>query len=57
MMAGPATGNGTNGSVPLTLPARPRLLVVNLRRIGDLLLTTPLIRSLRRAWPTPRSTC
>ncbi|MGA7973782.1 MAG: glycosyltransferase family 9 protein [Pseudolabrys sp.] len=50
-MAGPATGNGTNGSVPLTLPARPRLLVVNLRRIGDLLLTTPLIRSLRRAWP------
>ena len=33
------------------LPARPRILVVSLRRIGDLLLTTPLIRSLRRAWP------
>lgn len=30
--------------------AHPRILVVSLRRIGDLLLTTPLIRSLRRAW-------
>lgn len=50
-MAGPATGNGTITGTPLTLPARPRLLVVSLRRIGDLLLTTPLIRSLRRAWP------
>ena len=34
-----------------TLPARPRILVVALRRLGDVLLTTPLIRSLRRAWP------
>ncbi len=41
----------TTVGAPLTLPARPRLLVVSLRRIGDLLLTTPLIRSLRRAWP------
>ncbi len=36
---------------PLSLPDRPRILVVSLRRIGDLLLTTPLIRSLKRAWP------
>jgi len=28
-----------------------RILVISLRRIGDLLLTTPLIRSVRRAWP------
>ena len=35
----------------LDLPARPRILVVALRRLGDVLLTTPLIRSLRRAWP------
>ena len=34
----------------LSLPAKPRILVVSLRRIGDALLTTPLIRSLRRAW-------
>jgi heptosyltransferase-3 len=33
------------------LPVRPRILVIALRRLGDVLLTTPLIRSLRRAWP------
>jgi heptosyltransferase-3 len=33
------------------LPEHARILLVSLRRIGDLLLTTPLIRSLRRAWP------
>jgi lipopolysaccharide heptosyltransferase III len=36
---------------PLELPPRPKILVVALRRLGDVLLTTPLIRSLRRAWP------
>ena len=36
---------------PPALPDRPRILVISLRRIGDLLLTTPLIRSMRRAWP------
>lgn len=30
---------------------RPRILVIMLRRIGDVLLTTPLIASLRARWP------
>jgi len=33
------------------LPERPRILVITLRRIGDVLLTTPLIRVLRQAFP------
>jgi heptosyltransferase-3 len=37
-----------------TLPKNPKILVVALRRIGDVLLTTPLVRSLRRAWPAAR---
>ncbi|MDE3009804.1 MAG: glycosyltransferase family 9 protein [Pseudomonadota bacterium] len=37
------------------MSARPRrVLVVCTRRIGDVLLTTPLIRSLRLAWPQAR---
>jgi len=36
-------------SIMAAAPAR--ILVISLRRIGDLLLTTPLIRSLHRAWP------
>ena len=35
----------------IDLPAKPRILVVALRRLGDVLLTTPLIASLRKAWP------
>lgn len=36
---------------PLQLPDAPRVLVVALRRLGDVLLTTPLIRSIKRAYP------
>ncbi|HKM87387.1 MAG TPA: glycosyltransferase family 9 protein [Xanthobacteraceae bacterium] len=36
---------------PIRLPDNPRVLVVVLRRLGDVLLTTPLIRSIKRAYP------
>jgi heptosyltransferase III len=36
---------------PVRLPSRARILVVALRRLGDVLLTTPLIRSVKRAFP------
>jgi heptosyltransferase III len=35
----------------IELPANPRVLIVALRRLGDVLLTTPLIRSVKRAFP------
>jgi heptosyltransferase-3 len=39
---------------PLRLRPDGRVLVVILRRLGDVLLTTPLIRSLKRAYPQAR---
>jgi heptosyltransferase-3 len=36
---------------PLALPAHPRILVVALRRLGDVLFATPLIAAIRAAWP------
>ncbi|MBM3526504.1 MAG: glycosyltransferase family 9 protein [Alphaproteobacteria bacterium] len=38
-------------AAPFELPERPRILVIVLRRIGDVLLTTPLLRTLRRGYP------
>jgi heptosyltransferase-3 len=35
----------------LDLPERPRILIITLRRLGDVLLTTPLIRTIRRGFP------
>lgn len=35
----------------IALPPSPHILVVVLQRLGDVLLTTPLIRSLKHAWP------
>jgi heptosyltransferase III len=39
---------------PFDLTPRPRILVVALRRLGDVLFATPLIASLRRAYPQAR---
>jgi heptosyltransferase-3 len=36
---------------PIALPESPRILVIVLRHLGDVLLTTPLIRSLKQAYP------
>jgi len=33
------------------LPERAKILVIVCRRLGDVLLATPLLRSLRKAWP------
>ena len=43
-----------NYSRRLDLPERARVLVITLRRLGDVLLTTPLIRTIRRALPQAR---
>ena len=48
-----------NSDLAATLRTRPprTILVVVTRRIGDVLLATPLIRSLKRAWPGAAVDC
>ena len=43
--------NAGNMAANLVMPERPRILVITLRRLGDVLLTTPLLRTLRMHWP------
>src|SRR5262249_17505976 len=38
----------------LDLPERPRMPALTLRRRGDVLLTTPLLRTMRRGFPRAR---
>jgi len=38
----------------IKLPREPRILVIAMRRLGDVLLTTPLVRSLKRGLPGAR---
>jgi heptosyltransferase III len=47
-----ATDGGIAGSVGrIELPQRARVLIIVMRRLGDVLLTTPLVRTLRKALP------
>ena len=46
-------GKTTNQRFPMKFPAQSILLIAT-RHIGDVLLTTPLLRSLRLAYPTAR---
>jgi len=39
---------------PVALGPRPRILVIKLASLGDLLLATPALRALRRRYPTAR---
>jgi heptosyltransferase III len=41
-----------SGQATRELPARPRFLVIVLRRLGDVLLATTLVRTLRAAFPS-----
>ncbi|HEY1360988.1 MAG TPA: glycosyltransferase family 9 protein [Xanthobacteraceae bacterium] len=39
-----------SGARRIELPQRPRILVITLRRLGDVLLSTPLLRTIRRGF-------
>jgi heptosyltransferase-2 len=48
------TERGAGGAAPVALGPRPRILVVKLATLGDLLLTTPMLRALRARYPDAR---
>jgi heptosyltransferase III len=50
----PAVRGSELSDAPLPLPLKPRVLVIVMRRLGDVLLTTSLLRSLRRGLPGAR---
>lgn len=43
-----------NAPAPVALGPQPRILVIKLATIGDLLLSTPALRALRQRYPTAR---
>jgi heptosyltransferase III len=49
-----AAGNTAAGNTAPAFGAFPRILVIRLRRFGDLLLATPTLRAIRLAYPAAR---
>jgi len=38
-------------NVDMKIPERPRILILTMRRLGDVLLMTPLVHTIRERWP------
>ena len=53
-MAAPAVPQAVTQAVPFALPANPRILVVKVSSLGDVVHNMPLIHDLRARWPGAR---